>query len=136
MKTSRILIAATLSLALSSIDALAQGDQPRPPREGGGGPEGRRPVPPLVAALDTNRDGVIDADEMAKAAESLKKLDKNNDGKLTMEELRPQGGPRDGEGGPRGPRDGEGGPRRGPRDGEGGQKPGPRDGDRPQKPPQ
>jgi hypothetical protein len=47
-------------------------------------------VPPIFAALDLNKDGVIDADEMAKAGESLKALDKNNDGKLTLGELRPQ----------------------------------------------
>jgi len=40
-------------------------------------------------------DGIIDAYENAKANESLKKLDKNGDGKLTSDEYRPQrqGGP-------------------------------------------
>lgn len=42
---------------------------------------------PLFAALDTNGDGVIDAAEIASAAESLKKLDKNNDGKLALDEV-------------------------------------------------
>lgn len=53
-------------------------------------------MPPLIAALDANHDGVIDADEIANAPAALKKLDKNGDGKLTMDELRPprpEGGP-------------------------------------------
>jgi hypothetical protein len=55
------------------------------------GPDGppHRPPPPLITALDLNKDGVISADEIAKAAESLKKLDKNGDGQLTPDELRP-----------------------------------------------
>lgn len=67
----------------------------RPPRgEFGGGPgeqgqRGNRPPPPLIAALDANHDGVIDADEIANASKALKTLDKNGDGKLTQEELRP-----------------------------------------------
>jgi hypothetical protein len=36
--------------------------------------------------LDVNGDGVIDADEIARAPESLKKLGKNRDGRITMEE--------------------------------------------------
>jgi len=53
---------------------------------------GRPPMPtsPMISALDLNGDGVIDADEIAKAAESLKKLDKNHDGKITADEYRPQ----------------------------------------------
>jgi arylsulfatase A-like enzyme len=47
-----------------------------------------------VNALDRNKDGVIDADEIAKAAESLITLDKNGDGKLSADEYRagPGGG--------------------------------------------
>jgi hypothetical protein len=44
---------------------------------------------PLMAALDTNSDGTIDATEIANASAALKKLDKNSDGKLTPDELRP-----------------------------------------------
>jgi hypothetical protein len=36
--------------------------------------------------LDANGDGVIDADEIAHAPESLKKLDRSGDGRLTMDE--------------------------------------------------
>ena len=47
-------------------------------------------LPPINAALDADGDGVIGADEIAKATESLKKLDKNGDGKLSSDEFRPQ----------------------------------------------
>jgi arylsulfatase A-like enzyme len=58
--------------------------------------------PQLIRAMDLNHDTVIDADEMAKAATSLKTLDKNGDGKLTTDEYRPGGGAgRPGGGGPR-----------------------------------
>jgi hypothetical protein len=42
-----------------------------------------------MLALDTNGDGIIDEQEIANAPEALKKLDKNGDGKLTPDELRP-----------------------------------------------
>jgi Ca2+-binding EF-hand superfamily protein len=47
------------------------------------------PEPPLMAALDANHDGVIDATEIANAPAALVTLDKNGDGKLTPDELRP-----------------------------------------------
>lgn len=54
------------------------------------GPGGKHhPPPPLIAALDLNHDGVISADEIKKAPESLLTLDKNGDGQLTREELHP-----------------------------------------------
>ena len=117
--------------------AIAQPPEGRGPRQGGpeGGPRGqdgpRRgpggpggpggpPPNPILEALDANGDREISAEEIKNAAAALAKLDKNSDGKLTFDELRPQfargrGGP--GRGGPgAGPRpDGEGGPRgRGP----------------------
>jgi hypothetical protein len=54
-----------------------------------------------MAQLDTNKDGVIDRSEAAKApkfAEHFDKLDANRDGRITAEE-RPQRGMRDGKGG-------------------------------------
>jgi len=68
-------------------------------------------MPPALAVLDTNKDGVIDADEIANAPAALKKLDRNNDGKLAADEIRPRGfgggfGP--GPGGPGGPPPGRG----------------------------
>jgi hypothetical protein len=90
------------------------------PEPGGppGGPEmggARLPASPIVTALDLNGDGILDANELAKAPESLKKIDKNGDGKLTADEFRPQragglGGP-EGPGGQRGS-GGEGRPQR------------------------
>ena len=106
MKTNHILIL-TLALGVSTCLLTAQDGNPRPdgppPRPGQGGPGGQRPMMPIIEALDLNKDGVIDADEIAKASASLKKLDKNGDGKLTQDEFRGQrpGGP-GGQGGPGG----------------------------------
>ncbi len=41
---------------------------------------------------------MIDADEIANAPAALKALDKNGDGQLTADELRPPGGKKDGKG--------------------------------------
>ncbi|HTI70868.1 MAG TPA: EF-hand domain-containing protein [Candidatus Limnocylindria bacterium] len=122
---SKVLIL-TLALGASACFLTAQDGNPRPEgdrpphREGGSGGErgpggpgkmgSQRPPNPVIEALDLNHDGVIDADEIAQASASLKKLDKNGDGKLTPDELRPPrpagpGGP----GGPGGP-DGQGRP--------------------------
>jgi hypothetical protein len=49
------------------------------------------PLPsPIISALDANQNGTIEADELANAADALKQLDKNRDGKLTPDEYRPQ----------------------------------------------
>ena len=69
---------------------LEGGSLPGQPGGNGGFPGGF--VPPVVQALDLNKDGVLDKDEIAKATESLKHLDKNADGKLTQEEFRPPAG--------------------------------------------
>ena len=68
-----------------------QGQPPPPPP-----PDGRRPPPPVIAVLDANHDGVISADEIANASEALKQLDKNGDGQLTPDEMRPPPPPRSG----------------------------------------
>lgn len=52
---------------------------------------GRGPMP-VIDALDSNHDRIIDAAELAKATESLKQLDKNGDGQLSAEEFRPAPG--------------------------------------------
>lgn len=116
-----------LGLGLVATALLIAQDGP-PPREGGpggegqrgpggpsgpggpGGPGGMRQPPAIIAALDANHDGVIDADEIANASAALKKLDKNGDGKLTREEyLGPRPGGQGGPGGPGRP-DGQRGP--------------------------
>jgi hypothetical protein len=86
-------------------------------REGDRGPDGRGPggfmrMMPVMAALDADADGLISADEIANAAAALKSLDKNADGKLTEEELRPNfpGGPGAAPGGRGAPGAGRGAP--------------------------
>jgi hypothetical protein len=112
MKNKIAIALAVLALGASAFVASAQDNNPPPP---GGGPDGqggpggpggpggmmgRRPPPNLLMqALDVNHDGVIDADEIANAPAELKTLDKNGDGKLTQDELRP---PRPTNGGPNG----------------------------------
>jgi glucan phosphoethanolaminetransferase (alkaline phosphatase superfamily) len=48
---------------------------------------------PTMQVLDTNSDGIIDANEMAAAASMLAKLDTNRDGVLSLEEVQIKGGP-------------------------------------------
>jgi hypothetical protein len=69
-------------------------------------PGGKLPVPPIMKALDTNGDGILDATEIANASGSLLKLDTNGDGKLSRDELwpHPPGGP-GGSDGSKGPDD-------------------------------
>ena len=91
----RTLLSGIAALGLTSL-ALAQGpggfDGPPP----GGGPDGGPPrgMPPfpVLLALDADRDGTISAKEIAGASAALKKLDKNKDGKLTEDEMRPKFG--------------------------------------------
>jgi hypothetical protein len=61
-----------------------------PPRAGRGrGGFGR--LDPGAAALDADGNGEISAEEIAGAAAALKVLDKNNDGRITEDELAPSG---------------------------------------------
>ena len=84
---------------------------------------------PVLIALDADKNGEISADEIANATTALKTLDKNSDGKLTEEELRPNGPPPGGgQGGGRGGQGGAGGRKGGPppggrEGGEGGERP-------------
>ena len=62
---------------------------------------------PVLIALDADKNGEISGKEMANATAALKSLDKNSDGKLTEDELRPNRPP--GGGGPGGGQQGRGG---------------------------
>lgn len=106
---------ANASAVLKTLDKNSDGtlsaDELMPPPPGGTDqvrptppPGAKRRVPPIVAALDTNGDGELDATEIANASASLLQLDVNGDGSLSKEELRPKG-----HGGPGGP-GGQGGP--------------------------
>jgi hypothetical protein len=85
----RTLLIAVAAVAVSTVVLQAQ-DKPADGQQ-------RRPGNPIIAALDANGDGTIDATEISNAPAALRKLDKNGDGKLTREELRP--GNRQGQGG-------------------------------------
>ncbi len=78
--TTTLLIAA----AAATTSARAQDDEQAGPPKGQ-----RRPGPPIVVALDPNRDGTIDAAELANASAALAELDANSDGELTRDEIRP-----------------------------------------------
>jgi len=93
-KTTLIAILGALVCNLTA--ATAQDTPPQPPQapqppHGDGhlrGPRGPLGRPsPIIGALDTNHDGVIDAEEIANASTVLATLDKNGDGKLTREEF-------------------------------------------------
>jgi hypothetical protein len=73
-----------------------RGEGDRPPRDGEpkGPPPNGRQVPPLIGALDADKDGKISAEEMENAPEALKELDKNGDGELTPDEFGPPRPPR------------------------------------------
>lgn len=70
-----------------------------PPDGGRGGPGGMTRSLPVMAALDTDQNGQISGAEIDQASAELRKLDKNQDGKLAEDELRPDFG---GRGGPSG----------------------------------
>lgn len=79
----------------------------------GRNPQGRGPAAGRGGAgacrwLDTDSDGVLSTAEMTNAADSLRKLDRNGDGAVTADEIRPGGGFGRGQGA------GQGGGRRGP----------------------
>jgi hypothetical protein len=113
MKKSTLIL--TIALALPASLSLAQrpggpgGPPPPPPgmppgpppqqqqgnqrRNGDQRPGDQQPPPqapsPLLHVLDTDDDGIISAAEIDNSPDSLAKLDKNKDGKLTKEEFAP-----------------------------------------------
>lgn len=70
--------------------ASTVGSDSAPRRPGGGRPGTgfRRFRDPLAMTLDLNKDGEIDAEEIKKASNSLRKLDRNGDGQLSANEIR------------------------------------------------
>jgi Ca2+-binding EF-hand superfamily protein len=81
-------------LTAEEIRKAAQASAP-PAAGGRGGGRGDGPnfmrIDPILAALDTNGDGEISADELAAAPTALKKLDTNGDGQLSADEVRVRG---------------------------------------------
>lgn len=118
----------TAGPAMAQDPSEKKGDRPNRPGIGqrlrgplGGGGDGTGPAPemmargmammaknlPLMKALDLNEDGQLSVNEIESASKSLLKLDKNGDGVISEEELRPEPGmlmnAAAGPGGPRGP---------------------------------
>lgn len=91
---------ASAASSLRVLDANADGalsaDELHPPRpaDAPSAPAGenrpRRPDP-FIAALDTDGDGALSAAEVAQAPARLATLDTNHDGKITLDEVRPEG---------------------------------------------
>lgn len=82
-------LGATLGLA-TALSAQTSSDTPRGPRggRGPGGPGGRGGHP-IVRVLDADHDHVISAGELANAPAAIRALDKNSDGTVAVDELRP-----------------------------------------------
>jgi hypothetical protein len=94
MKTKIKMTLVSLMIGAAAFAACAQDDGTNaPPQDGPGfGPSGHhhRPPPlPLIQALDVNRDGIVDSNEIANASAELLTLDKNGDGVLTTNEYLP-----------------------------------------------
>jgi len=129
MKRLTMVLIGAIALALTADTLTAQPPDGRGPRPGqrpggpdarpaggrqAGGPAGRGPdqgfrppMMPLMRALDADGDGELSTEEIENATAALKKLDTNDDGKLTRDELRPQFGRPGGQGDFRGPGQGD-----------------------------
>ena len=84
MKTTlATLIALTAGLSVLQAQSAPVSGSPKAST-----PRAKAQPPLVVATLDANHDGVIDAGEIANASRALKSLDKNADGRLSREELR------------------------------------------------
>lgn len=91
MNSSTKWLVAALALGASACLATAQ-DNNNPPSHrphrphGLGGPLHQ---PPIVAALDANRDGILDGAELANAPAVLQGLDQDGDGEVALDEIAP-----------------------------------------------
>lgn len=99
MKTELLLKSFLGSLTLVGLAIAQDGPRgsrgPRPdvaPGQVPMSPPRAQSLPPMMVALDADRDGVISSKEIANAAAALGTLDANQDGQITRDELRP---PRD-----------------------------------------
>lgn len=81
MKNKKMIIIPVMILTLTFLAGTLTA------RQGRG--MGVRPKPPLFSAIDTDGDGLISASELDNVVAALKSLDKNGDGEITREELRP-----------------------------------------------
>lgn len=107
---TRCSIALRALMVSALIASIASAQPPRRP-EGPPSQDAERRGPggfnPIVRLFDADGDGTLAEDEMEKAAEKLKQLDANHDGKVSADELRralPAGpGGAAGPGGPGGP---------------------------------
>jgi Ca2+-binding EF-hand superfamily protein len=97
-KTYLLSITVILILALSFNHSNAQGSNSDNNRRQGPPPSssGRNFMwsLPVLKALDSDGDKIISEKELKAASKSLIKLDKNGDGNLTIDEIRPSFGPR------------------------------------------
>jgi len=100
-----LLTQAELEKATETQQSREGGMQPGGAERGRGREEGFRtsrggPMrDPLVSALDGDRDGILSAGEISNAPAALRSLDKNGDGRIAEDEIRPafpQGGGRRG----------------------------------------
>ncbi|MDE1163756.1 MAG: EF-hand domain-containing protein [Acidobacteriaceae bacterium] len=71
--------------AMARKQGMPTGRQSEP-----GKAEGMFRMDPLLNTLDANHDGVIEADEIAAAPKALLALDKNGDGEITPDEMKPR----------------------------------------------
>src|SRR2546425_3233825 len=84
MKTTiATLIALTAGLSVLQAQSVPVSGSPKASTQ-----RAKAQPPLVVATLDANHDGIIDAGEIANASQALKSLDKNADGRLSPEELR------------------------------------------------
>jgi Ca2+-binding EF-hand superfamily protein len=86
------------AMARAQQAASGGGREEGPGRGGRDGRGGAGMRDPIFAALDTDHDNAISVEEIANAPAALKALDRNQDGKLTEDELRPNFGPGRGRG--------------------------------------
>jgi len=130
--TSSVLALLTAAVSFSALAQPPRDARPDGPPPEGGRPDGPMPPPnPVMMALDKDGNRELSEEEINNAVTALKTLDRNNDGRLSDDEIRPprpegppRGPGREGrfDGPPRGDRPpGEDGPpdARRPRDGEG-----------------